>query len=153
MLKEKIEEDYHLSQKENNQEKKDVFRLLLASIHNKEIELRAKDKKLEDEDVLLIIRAEVKKRKEAIFLFKKGNREDLAEKEEKAIVILQSYLPQELTDEEIDKIILDKMAILKVEDLSGFGKIMGEVMKEIKGKAEGTKVAEKIKNILKKTNE
>ncbi len=148
MLKNKIEKDYHLSQRKNEREKIGVLRMLLASLHNKEIEFRPSNKKLEDKDVLDIIRAEVKKRKEAIFLFKKGGREDLAKKEEQALEILQSYLPKELKDEEIKEIIKSKISELNAQGLSDFGKVMGAVMKEISGRAEGEKVAKIVKEIL-----
>jgi len=148
MLKNKIEKDYHLSQRKDEREKIGVLRMLLASLHNKEIEFRPSNKKLEDKDVLDIIRAEVKKRKEAIFLFKKGGREDLAKKEEQALEILQSYLPKELKDEEIKEIIKSKISELNAQGLSDFGKVMGAVMKEISGRAEGEKVAKIVKEIL-----
>jgi len=148
MLKNKIEKDYHLSQRKDEREKIGVLRMLLASLHNKEIEFRPSNKKLEDKDVLDVIRAEVKKRKEAIFLFKKGGREDLAKKEEQALEILQSYLPKELKDEEIKEIIKSKISELNAQGLSDFGKVMGAVMKEISGRAEGEKVAKIVKEIL-----
>lgn len=151
MLQAKIEQDYYLAKKNKEQEKINTLRLLIASIYNKEIEKRAKNAKLEDKDILDIIRKEVKKRKEAIFLFKKGKREDLATKEEKELEILVSYLPKELEGEKIKEIINKKIKEMPVVQMSDFGKIMKEVMKELKGQAEGKKVADMVREAIEKS--
>ena len=120
-----------------------ALRLLLAAIKNKEIELRGQKKKLDEEVITEAIRKEVKKRKEAIIIYEKTTRVDLLNQEKEELQILEEYLPPELSDEEIKKIIKEKISLLK--DALNFGKIMGEVAKEIKGKADGKKVADLVR--------
>lgn len=125
-----------------------ALKLLVSAIKNKEIELRGQKKKLEEENILDVIRKEAKKRKESIAIYEKTDRADLLNQEKEELVILEKYLPQELSDEEIKKIIQEKINILSGDP--SFGKIMGEVAKEIKGRADGKKVANLIKEKLDK---
>jgi uncharacterized protein len=125
-----------------------TLKLLMASIQNKEIELRAKKEKISEELIIELIRKESKKRKEAIILYEKGGRMDLAEKEREELKILENYLPQELAEGEIKKIIQQKIKELGVG--ANFGKLMGEVIKEVAGRAEGQKVSGLVKEELSK---
>ncbi len=120
-----------------------ALKLLVSAIKNKEIELRGQKKKIEEENILDVIRKEVKKRKESIAIYEKTDRTDLLNQEKEELIILEKYLPRELSDEEIKKIIQEKINALS-GDLN-FGKIMGEVAKEIKGKADGKRVADLVK--------
>ena len=147
-----------------------VFRMLLASFHNKEIEKKGKrgpaseagrEEKLSEEEVIEILGKEAKKRKESISAFEKGGRNDLAEKEKKELEIIGKYLPEQLNREEIEKAVLaaiEKTGANKEKDPAGkpsvsngasFGKIMGEVMKELRGKADASIVGEILKEKLK----
>lgn len=125
-----------------------VLRLLLAEIHNQEIE---KQKELTDEDVLEVIRREVKKRKEAVEAYQKGNRKDLAEKEGTELKILNTYLPQQLSDEELKKIVASVVDEVGAKEPTDFGQVMGAAMGRVKGQADGAKVATLVKEKLAKT--
>jgi len=125
-----------------------VLRLLLAAIHNKEIELRPTKKDLSEEMLLEVISREVKKRRESIELFEKAGRTELAEKEKKELDILSQYLPEQLSDDKIREIVRMKMVEAKAMGPKDFGKVMSLVMKELKGRAEGNKVGQIVKEEL-----
>lgn len=119
-----------------------VFRMALAAIQNQEIEKRGKtgSADLTDEEVAAVLRSEVKKRHDAAAEFEKGKRPDLAEKELKEAAMLGKYLPAELSDDEIEKIVREVIGQLGPMAEKDFGRVMGEVMKRIKGQASGEKV-------------
>jgi len=122
-----------------------TLRLLLAEVHNLEIEKKGK---LTEDDVLGLIRKEVKKRKEAILAYKKGKREDLVKKEEKELAILNEYLPQPMSKEELEKIVEDVIGEMKAKGPQDFGQVMGQVMGKVKGRADGSLVSELVKKFL-----
>ncbi len=127
-----------------------VFRMLLASFHNKEIEKKGKGEPIEisDEEAIELLTREAKKRKESIQAYEKGDRQELAEKEKKELAIIEKYLPEQLGREEIKKVV--SMAIEKIgaKDVKDFGRTMGEAMKELKGKADASIVGEILKEKL-----
>ena len=100
-LLEKIEQDFKEALRQRQGELLEILRGLKTALHNKEIELRSKNKELGEEELMEVLRREVKKRQEAEEMFKQGNRLDLAEKEEKEMVFLKQYLPEELADDKI----------------------------------------------------
>lgn len=146
MLKEKIGNDLKQALKEKNQAVISTLRMLNAAILNAEI--AAMRKEFTDEDVLKIISEEVKKRKDSIEEYKKGGREDLVLKEEAELEILKKYLPKELSEEEIKKIVKEKIKELGASGPSDFGKVMGVVMKAVGGRAGGEKVGKIVKEVL-----
>ena len=147
-LKEKIESDFKKALENKESEKISILRLLKAALKNREILLRGKNKELDDDEITQVISREIKKRRESIAAFKKGNRLDLAEKEEKEIAILKEYLPEQLSDDKIKEIVKEKISEIGALGPSDFGKVMGVLMKELKGKADGAKVAEIVKKQL-----
>lgn len=150
MLLEKIESDFKQALSQKDEIKVSTLRMLRSALKNMEIELRPKKKELTDEVVLEVISREVKRRKESIEAFEKGNRLDLAEKEKKELEILSSYLPEQLSDDKIKEIVQVKIAEVGASGPQDFGKVMGLVAKETKGKAEGSKVAGIVKEELNK---
>lgn len=128
-----------------------VLRMLSSAIHNKELEKRAKSGKVEElmeEEVVAVLRSEVKKRRDAISEFEKGGRKDLVEKETAELKILEEYLPSELPDEEIEKIVKEVIAGIGEVAPKDFGRVMGEVMKRVKGQASGERVSEAVRQLL-----
>ena len=99
---------------------------------------------LTDEEVLTVIRKQVKQRKDAIEQFGLGGREDLVDNEKAELAILEVYLPQMMSEDEVKKIVEAKKAELAINDIKDKGKLMSEIMKELKGKADGLVV----KNIV-----
>lgn len=148
---EKIDQDLREAFLRKEKTKLSTLRLLKAAIENVKIELRVKKKKLDEEVVAGVLKREIKKRKEAIALYEQGKRLDLASKEKEEIKVLERYLPLELSDEEIKKIIQKKISELSPE--VNFGKIIGEVMKLVAGKADGARVSALVKEEIIKINQ
>ncbi len=146
-LKEKLQNDLKDALKANSAEKRDTLRLLLSAISNREIENKGKGKEgtLSDEEVLEVLGKEGKKRKESIEAYAKGGRSDLVEKEEKELQIIKTYLPEELGEEEIVNIVNEAIQAIRPESMKDFGKVMGEVAKRTKGRADNAKVSKLVK--------
>jgi len=143
-LKQKIEEAIIVALKSHDELAVSTLRMLKAGINNAEI---AKQKELIDEEVIEAIQKEIKNRRESISAFKAGNREDLATKEAKELGILNLYLPAQMSQEELKKIVSEVVTQLNAKP-ADFGKVMGEVMAKVKGKADGGLVAQVVKESL-----
>jgi len=152
-LKEKIQADIKKAMQARDQLKVSVLRMLMAAVFNKEKEKRAKlsksgedleklDKlsKLTDEETTEVISSEAKKRKDSIEQYEKGNRQDLADQEKKELKILVSYLPEQMPEEEISKLVKEKIEELGASGPKDTGKVMGALMTQLKGKADGNLV-------------
>ncbi|EFN2938013.1 GatB/YqeY domain-containing protein, partial [Campylobacter coli] len=126
-LKEQILNDIKEAMRQKDDFKRDTLRTLNAAFKQVEVDERIE---LSDERILKIIASEIKKRKDAIELYSKGGREDLAQKEQKEIALFESYLPQQLSDEELQAALKEMIANLGVSSL----KDQGLVMKEAKAK-------------------
>jgi len=139
-----------------------VLRGLNAAIHNKEIEKRTKlskqekdIKKLEElsklseEEVLEIISSEAKKRRDSIEEFKKGNRQDLVDKETKELEIIKNYLPEQMSEEQIREEVKKSIAETGAAGPKDTGKVMSLVMPKLKGKADGQVVSKIVGELLK----
>lgn len=125
--------------------KRSVIRMALSSIQNSEI---AKQKGLDDSDILGIIAKEVKQRQESIEAYNNGNRQDLAVKEEAEMAILQEYLPQQATREEI---ITEARRIVQETGAQGIrdkGKVMPGLIAQLKGRADGREINEIVTGLL-----
>ncbi len=149
-LAEKIQKDFKTALKSRRAFELGVLRMLITAIRNKEIKDLKKDKGLSNEEIIEVVYSEIKKRKEAAGEYKKGGREELAEKEEKEIVILAPYLPKQLSESELKikvKKVVEKLGVSGPQD---FGRVMGALMGEIKGKADGSKVSGIVKEELEK---
>ncbi len=145
----KLESDFHEALKARCEPELSVLRMVKASLEKEEI-AQKKRGKLTEEDVQKIIKREIKGRKEAIGLYEKGGRGDLAEKEKNELAVLEKYLAKQLPEEEIEKIVKEKIEELKVSGPQGMGKVMGAVMKEFQGKADGAIVNQIVKKLLNK---
>ena len=107
-----------------------------------------KESKLVDEEIINIISTEIKKRKEAAELYEKGDRKELANKEKKELVILQKYLPEQISEEEIKKLAKEAIAKTGATSQKDMGKVMGALSPQIKGKADGSLVSQIVKELL-----
>lgn len=103
---------------------------------------------LPEEDVMAVISRAVKQRKDSIDQFRKGGREDLAVKEEAELAILEAFLPPQMSEAEVEEAVKQKMAEMGVTDKSKQGMLMGSVMKDLKGKADGTVVKAVVEKLL-----
>ncbi len=150
-MEEKIKDNLTQALRDKNKVVVSVLRMLISAIKNKEISLRkAGEAKLNDEQIIGVIKAEVKKRKDSIEAYEQGNRPDLVDKEKEELLILEKYLPEQMSDKDIEDIV--NKIVNSTEDVSAknFGNIMKQVMVETKGKADGKKVSEIVKNVLAK---
>ena len=149
-LSETIKTDLKTSLKEKREFETGVLRLLASVFQNKEIEKKGKglEPRLSDEEIIEILTREAKKRKEAAEIYKQGNRDDLAKKEIEESEIIKKYIPEQLGEEEITKIIEGIIQKSGVVNQNDFGRVMGEAMKELKGKADAKLVSEIVKKKL-----
>lgn len=144
-LKDKLMNDLKESMKNKDQLRKSVVTLVRSAIKQREVDERVE---LSDDDILEIISKQLKQRKDALEEFKKSQREDLVEEAENEIKVLMTYLPEQLTDEELQVIIRETINQVGATSMKDMGKIMGVVMPKVKGKADGKRINEITKQIL-----
>jgi len=138
-LKEKLLSDMKEAMKSKDSLKLGTIRSVIAAVKNQEIDLR---KDLDEEDVLTIVSREVKKRKEAASLYKKGKRPELEDKEIQEMKILQTYLPEQVSEEDLRQRIQQVIEETGAEGMKDFGKIMKTLVPEFKGKADNALIKE-----------
>jgi len=127
-----------------------VLRGLSSAFVNELVAQKKKpQEEISDEDAIDIIRRAVKQRKDSIEQFKKGGREDLVKSEESELIILQTYLPQMMSVDEIKKVVETKKTELGITDKSKVGLLMSAIMKELKGKADGGDVKKIVEELFK----
>ncbi len=149
MLLTRIKDDLKKAMQAKNKELAEVLRMLISALRNKEISLRKGDNvELSDEQIIEVVASEIKKRKDSIEAYSKAERVDLVKKEEEEIKILEKYLPKQLSEEEIEKIIKEVISSLGEVSPKDFGRIMGMIMPKLKGKADGAKVQEIVRKII-----
>ena len=161
-LKQKISQDIIIAVKGKEKEKSVVLRSLNSAIKNAEINKRAKLSKagetadlekssvLSDEEVIGVISSQIKQRKDSISEFEKANRSDLAEKEKAEMDILSVYLPEQLSEEVVRKIVSDAIVKTGAGSVKEMGRVMSAIMPLVKGKADGTMVSGIVKELLSK---
>ena len=144
-----IKGDLTSALKSGEKDKATTFRMLLSEIRNKEIELvTTENPEVTDEVVVSVIRKEIKKRRESIEAYQKGNRQDLVDKEQQELDLLSSYLPVSMTDEDLEKIVKVAIAQTGASSQADFGRVMGAVMAKVKGQADGGQISAIVKKIL-----
>jgi uncharacterized protein len=144
-LKAGLQEAAKAALKSRDTVKLSTLRLLLAAVHNEEIRLR---KELGAEEIQKVITTLSKQRSEAIELYRKGGRDDLAQKEEAELGILQAYLPQPLTEQEVQTLIRESIAEIGATGVQDLGKVMKQVMPKLSGRTDGKRVNELAKALL-----
>lgn len=147
-LKEKIKNDLRQALKKRDERRISTLRMLNNALIN--LEITQKRRKLDDQAIQKTIQSEVKKRRDSIEAFQKGNRDDLVKKESEELEILKEYLPAELSQEEIREIVQKIISGLEDKSPKNFGQVMGQVMKEVQGRAEGKIVSQIVKEELNK---
>jgi uncharacterized protein YqeY len=145
-LLESINSDLKEAMKAKQQVKMDCLRQIKTEVMKKEVALK---KTLSDAEVLSVISSLTKSHVDSIESFKKGGREDLVPKEEQELAILKAYLPEQLSDEELKKIVGEAVQTAAASTAKDIGKVMGVVMPKVKGKADGSRINAILKDILK----
>lgn len=146
MLEKKIAENLKEALKAGDKVKVSVLRMLISSINNKKIEARVKE--MDDDNVLGAIQKTVKQHKESIEKFKEGGREDLVVKESAEMAILEEYLPEPVSAEELAKIVAESIAATGAASPADMGKVMNDVMSKVKGRADGKLIGGMVKEKL-----
>jgi uncharacterized protein YqeY len=141
-LKDRINEDVKAAMRAGDTRRRDALRLLTAALKQREVDER---KDLADADVVAVIDKMIKQRREAITQFEKGGRQDLAQNEQFEIAAFQAYMPQALSDAEIDAAIAEALAVTGAKAPSDMGKVMGALKGKLAGKADMTKVSALVK--------
>lgn len=162
-LKQQVQSDLNESVKGREELRSSVLRLLLSAINNKETEKRTKiwkekpkasvedlekESKLTDEEIINVISSEIKKRRESIELFERGGKKEMADKEKKEAVILQQYLPEQISEEELRKIAQEAIKKVGAKEQKDMGRVMAELMPKTRGKADGSLISKVVKELL-----
>ena len=138
-IRNQIQSQIITSMKSHDQKRLDAFRFLFSQIRYKEIDAK---RELTDEETVKLLQGEAKKRRESIAVYQQGGRQDLVEGESYQLSVIEEYLPNQLSDEEI-KTIIDE--VKSTNPNGDFGTLMKAVMAKVAGRADGAKVAEMIK--------
>lgn len=144
-LKDQIEEDFKEAMKDQDKERMNTLRMLKSAIQNKTKET---GDDLDDEDVIKVLSKEVKSRQDSIEQYEDGERPDLAEKEKREKEIIETYLPEPLSNDELDELIDEVIEDVGAQDMSDMGDVMGRVMPEVRGRADGDTVQDKVRERL-----
>ncbi len=139
----KIDSDLIQALKNHEETRLSVLRMLKTALKNAEI---AKKGELTDDDALTVLNTQSKQRKDSIAQYKKGGRNDLAEKEKRELVVIETYLPEKMSEEDIRKVIAGKIS--EADETVNFGQVMGMVMKEIGQSADGQVVRKMLEEEL-----
>ena len=134
---EQLNADMKTAMKNREKEKLTVIRMVKSSLQNEAIKKQAD---LTEEEELQVLSREVKQRNDSLHEFRKANREDLAEQVENELAIIQAYMTEQLSDEELEKIIQETIDEQQATSKKDMGKVMSAVMPKVKGKADGSKV-------------
>ena len=144
-LKQKLADDLKQAMRQGDKVRRSVIRLVMAAINNAEI---ARQATLEDADIYGVIAKEIRQRKESIDAFKLGKRPDLVAQEEAELAVLQEYLPQQMTREEIIAEAGRVIAEVGAQGLSDKGKVMPKLIAQLKGRADGRLINEVVTELL-----
>jgi len=141
-LKQRINDDVKAAMRSGDARRRDALRLLLAGLKQREVDER---KTLADADVVAVAERMIKQRREAIAQFEKGGRQDLAENEQFEIAVFQAYMPQAMSNAEIEVAVSDAIAAADARAPSDMGKVMGALKGKLAGRADMTKVSALVK--------
>lgn len=144
-LKDKLTNDLKEAMKSGDQVKKDTVRALRGAIRNAEIDSR---RDLSNEEILAIINKQGKQRRDSIEQYQKANRGDLVEQEQQELAIIEVYLPQQLSDDEIRARVETAIAELGVNNMQGMGLVMKHLTGELKGRADGKRISQIVRELL-----
>lgn len=141
-----LNDDMKQAMKSKDKEKLSVIRMVKASLQNESIKLGKSD--LSEDEELSILSREMKQRKDSLQEFKSAGRDDLVEKLEMEIKIIQEYMPEQLSDEELSAIIQETIQETGASSKKDMGKVMSAVMPKVKGKADGSKINKLVQEFL-----
>ena len=144
-LKERLKEDMKEALKAKDKVKLSTIRMINSLIKNAEIEKRGE---LTDEEIVQLLMKYAKQRRESIEMYEKGGRQDLVEKEKAELTVVESYLPKQMTKEEIREIVKEAIEETGASSLKDIGKVMKVVMPKVRGRADGSLVNKIVRDLL-----
>lgn len=144
-IKDKITDDMKTAMKSQQKDRLATIRLIMAACKQREVDERIT---LSDEDVLAILNKMIKQRRESIKQYTEANRQDLADKEQAEVVVIQEYLPAQLSEEEVEKAVADAISESGAASPKDMGKVMGLLKGKLAGKADMSVVSAKVKEKL-----
>lgn len=148
-LKEQIGEDIKTAMKAKDKVRLQTVRSIKKAILEKEVEIRPQGKdSLTPEQEIELLSQQAKQRRDSIEQFKNAGRDDLADKESQELEVIESYLPAQASDEEIETLVDELIASSGASSMKDLGKVMGPAMKQLKGKADGKKIQALVKSKL-----
>jgi uncharacterized protein YqeY len=145
-LKEQLRIDTADAMRSGDKEKRDTLRLLLSAI--KQVEVDENKEELTDEEVLAVLNKQAKQRRESITDYKAAGREDLVHEEQAQLLIIESYLPAQMSREKIEEFAQEIISEVDAQGPQDTGKVMGRLMPQVKGKADGRLVNEVVRELL-----
>jgi len=148
-LKEKLQTDLTQAIRSRDEVQSGTIRMLLAAITNEEVAGKSA-KVLSDAEIITVLSREAKKRREAVEAYTQAKREDLANKEKAEAAVIAQYLPKQLSEDEIKKLIQEAIASTGASGPSGMGLVMKQLQPKIAGKADGGLVSTLVKDLLSK---
>ena len=140
-----IEEELKRARLARDAERRDALSLILSSLRSAEKELQ---RPLSEDEELQVLQRERKKRVEAAAEFTKAGREELAEKEESELDVLEEFMPEPLTEDELEEIVDDVIAEVGATSLRDLGRVMADVMPQVSGRADGSEVSQLVREKL-----
>lgn len=144
-IEEQLVSDMKESMKAGEKLRLTTIRMILAGMKNERI---AKGEDLTEEDMITVVSREARKRKEAIAEFEKAGREELVSKERQELSVIEKYMPEQMSAEEVENIVKEVISDTGASSMKDMGKVMGKVMPMVKGKADGKLVNETVKSLL-----
>lgn len=150
MLKQQLKDELKQAMLSKDTVKTSVLRMVISAIGYYEIQKGGANYEATDEDVLKVIEKEAKQHKDSIEQFKNANRAELVEKEDNELAILQKYLPEQMSEEEVKKIVEEAVLQTGATSPADMGKVMGALMSKVKGKADGALVSKLVREVLMK---
>lgn len=141
-LKIRISDDMKAAMRAKEKERLGVIRLILAAIKQKEVDERIE---LDDAQILAVLDKMVKQRRDSIEQYNNAGREELAAKEQAEIEVIQQYMPAELSEDELDKLVQESVAAVGASSMQDMGKVMAQLKPKVQGRADMGKVSQKVK--------
>lgn len=148
-IQEQIQDDLKAAMRSKHPARLRTLRSMRAALQKREIALREEGQgELSEEDELIVLRKEAKQRRDSIAQYEEGGREDLAEKEREELEIIDEYLPEQLDDDRIRKVLHEVISATGATSIGDMGTVMGEAMKRLRGRADGSRVNAIVRELL-----
>ena len=147
-LKDQLNDDLKAAMRSRDDARKSVIRLLRAAIHNEEKPGTREPIELDDDGVIAVLGRQAKQRRDSIDAFRQGGRQDLVDKEEAELAVITEYLPEQMTEDEVRALAAAAIENVGASGPQEMGKVMGSLMPQVKGKADGKMVSGIVTELL-----